>query len=90
LNKFTELLRNQIANCGYTEILSLILCSKDENYSYLNKNEDSLAVELLNPKTVEFQIVRTSLLPGAMKTLKENIKVKIIFIIKGWCSYKTF
>jgi phenylalanyl-tRNA synthetase beta chain len=77
MNKFTELLRNQIANAGYTEILTLVLCSKDENYSMLNKEEDNLAVELSNPKTIEFQIIRTMLLPGSLKTLKENLKMGV-------------
>lgn len=31
-----------------------------------------LAVVLANPKTIEYQIVRTSLLPGILKTLREN------------------
>lgn len=29
---------------------------------------------LANPKTIEYQIVRTSLLPGILKTLRENRK----------------
>jgi len=33
-----------------------------------------LAVSLANPKTKEYQVVRTSLLPGVLKTLKENKK----------------
>lgn len=32
----------------------------------------SLAVKIANPKTLEFQIVRTSLLPGLLKTIREN------------------
>lgn len=33
-----------------------------------------MAVSLANPKTKEYQVVRTSLLPGVLKTLKENKK----------------
>jgi phenylalanyl-tRNA synthetase beta chain len=32
----------------------------------------SLAVKIANPKTLEFQVVRTSLLPGLLKTIREN------------------
>jgi len=32
---------------------------------------------LANPKTVEFQIIRTSLIPGLLKTLRENRQVKL-------------
>lgn len=32
------------------------------------------AVVLANPKTIEYQIVRTSLLPGLLKSIRENRK----------------
>lgn len=32
----------------------------------------TLAVRIANPKTLEFQVVRTSLLPGLVKTIREN------------------
>lgn len=32
----------------------------------------TLAVKIANPKTLEFQVVRTSLLPGLLKTIREN------------------
>ena len=48
-------------------------CSHDENFKFLNRKDDgATAVELLNPATIEFQVVRTSLLPGLLKTLREN------------------
>jgi phenylalanyl-tRNA synthetase beta chain len=41
----------------------------------LNKKDDnSTAVKLENPKTLEYQVVRSSLLPGILKTVKENKK----------------
>ena len=50
-------------------------CSHDENFKFLNrKDPGDLAVVLANPKTVEYQIVRTSLLPGMLKTIRENRK----------------
>lgn len=52
--------------------MSLILCSHDENYKFLKREDDAKAVVLSNPKTVEYQVVRTTLLPGLLKTLKEN------------------
>ena len=58
---------------GWSEVLPLILCSHDENFAWLNRKDDgNTAVKLANPKTLEFQVVRTSLLPGLLKTLKEN------------------
>lgn len=41
----------------------------------MNRVDDgTTAVVLANPKTIEYQIVRTSLLPGLLKTLRENRK----------------
>jgi len=57
---------------GWSEVMPLILCSHDENYAWLNKSDDGRAVRLANPKTAEYQIVRTSLVPGLLKTIREN------------------
>jgi phenylalanyl-tRNA synthetase beta chain len=38
------------------------------------KDPGNLAVELLNPATAEYQLVRTSLLPGILKTVASNKK----------------
>ncbi|KAJ3218136.1 phenylalanine--tRNA ligase subunit beta [Dinochytrium kinnereticum] len=73
LNKLSDLVRREIALSGYTEVLPLILCSHDENFSYLRKVDDNkTAIKLANPKTVEYQVVRTSLLPGLLKTIASN------------------
>ena len=39
----------------------------------MNRIDDGAqAVKIANPKTLEFQVVRTSLLPGLLKTMREN------------------
>ncbi|KAK4057224.1 phenylalanine--tRNA ligase subunit beta [Microbotryomycetes sp. JL221] len=74
-NKLSDILRRLCAEAGWTEVLPLILCSHDENFKFLNrKDPGDLAVVLANPKTVEYQIVRTSLLPGILKSIRENRK----------------
>ncbi|KAL1863579.1 phenylalanine--tRNA ligase subunit beta [Paecilomyces lecythidis] len=73
INKLTDILRFEAAMAGWSEVLPLILCSHDENFAWLNRKDDgNTAVKLSNPKTLEFQIVRTSLLPGLLKTIREN------------------
>lgn len=73
INKLTDILRFEAAMAGWSEVLPLILCSHDENFAWLNRKDDgNTAVKLANPKTLEFQIVRTSLLPGLLKTIREN------------------
>ncbi|GAA5866992.1 hypothetical protein JCM8547_008401 [Rhodosporidiobolus lusitaniae] len=74
-NKLSDTLRRLCTEASWTEVLPLILCSHDENFKFLNrKDPGDLAVVLANPKTIEYQIVRTSLLPGLLKTVRENRK----------------
>jgi len=74
LNKLTDLLRGEVAMAGYSEALTLSLCSREENFKFLNKPEDSSAVSIANPSTLEFQVARTSLLVGILKTVSHNRK----------------
>ena len=41
------------------------------------KIEDIPAVHISNPKTLEFQVARTSLLPGLLKTVQANRKMPL-------------
>lgn len=74
INKLGDIVRLESAMAGWSEVMPLILCSHDENYAWLNKSDDGRAVRLQNPKTAEYQIVRTSLIPGLLKTIRENRK----------------
>ncbi|KAK4508268.1 hypothetical protein PRZ48_002006 [Zasmidium cellare] len=72
INKLADIVRLESAMAGWSEVMPLILCSHDENYAWLNQKDDNRAVRLANPKTAEYQIVRTSLIPGLLKTIREN------------------
>lgn len=73
INKLSDILRQESAMSGWAEVLPLILCSHDENFGWLNRPDDgTTAVRLANPKTAEYQVVRTSLIPGLLKTIREN------------------
>ena len=73
INKLGDILRQESAMSGWAEVLPLILCSHDENFAFLNRKDDGQsAIRLANPKTAEYQVVRTSLLPGLLKTIREN------------------
>lgn len=73
LNKLCDLLRGEIAAAGWTEALNFALCSREDISTRL-RDEKALAnaVHITNPKTQEFQVARSSLLPGLMKTLLSN------------------
>ena len=73
VNKLADIVRVEAAMAGWSEVMPLILCSHDENFAWLNrKDEGGVAVRLANPKTAEYQVVRTTLLPGLLKTIREN------------------
>ena len=72
LNKLSDLMREALAQAGYTEALTWALCSHDENYAQLRKADDGCAVKVSNPQTLEFQLVRTTLIGGLLKTLAHN------------------
>ena len=73
INKLSDIVRLEAAMAGWSEVMPLILCSHDENFGWLNRKDDGeTAVCIANPKTSEYQVVRTSLLPGLLKTVREN------------------
>ena len=72
LNKLADIVRLEAAMAGWAEVMPLILCSHAENYAWLQHSDDGKCVRLQNPKTAEYQIVRTSLIPGLLKTIREN------------------
>jgi len=74
INYISDKVRGEVARNGYTELLTFSLLSRDENYTLLNQDPDTSppCVEISNPATPEFQVARTSLLPGILKTLESN------------------
>jgi phenylalanyl-tRNA synthetase beta chain len=75
INKVGDILRIASSQSGYSEVMPLTLSSHDENFKFLRTTDDNTkAVKLANPKTAEYQVVRTTLLPGILKTIKENRK----------------
>nr|DAD35172.1 TPA_asm: hypothetical protein HUJ06_005812 [Nelumbo nucifera] len=73
LNQISDLIRLEIAMNGFTEVLTWILCSYKENFSMLNRKDDkSTAVIIGNPRSTDFEIVRTSLMSGILKTVGHN------------------
>jgi len=78
INKLSDQLREQMAQAGFTEALTFSLCSKEDLSEKLRKPLSSIpAVHVSNPKTIEFQVVRTTLLAGLLKTLAANRKMPL-------------
>jgi phenylalanyl-tRNA synthetase beta chain len=72
LNVFSDLVREEVARAGFTEVLTFVLISFKENYEDLCRPHDGLAVEIANPSNSDFQLPRTTLIPGLLKTLSAN------------------
>jgi len=73
LSKLTDLMRIELAQAGYTEAMTFALCSHDEAFGHMRRADDGKQAAVIgNPKTVEFQVCRTSLLPGLFKTFANN------------------
>ncbi|KAF4532390.1 hypothetical protein B566_EDAN004471 [Ephemera danica] len=73
LNKLSDQLRVEIAQAGFSEALTFSLCSEDDVAGKLGWSIDKLkTVHISNPKTLEFQVARTTLLPGLLKTIAAN------------------
>lgn len=78
LNQLQELLRNELAAAGYTEALVFALSAADEAFEKMRLVDDGqTAVVVGNPKTVDFEICRTSLVPGLLKTAGSNKKLPL-------------
>ncbi|KAM4565654.1 phenylalanine--tRNA ligase beta subunit [Odontesthes bonariensis] len=78
LNKLTELLRQDLAAAGFTETLNFALCSQEDIADKLRKDiSETRAAHISNPKTAEFQVARTTLLPGLLKTVAANRKMPL-------------
>uniref|UniRef100_A0A3Q3DIT6 Phenylalanine--tRNA ligase beta subunit n=1 Tax=Hippocampus comes TaxID=109280 RepID=A0A3Q3DIT6_HIPCM len=78
LNKLTELLRHDLAAAGFTEALNFALCSQEDIADKLGKKiSETRAIHISNPKTAEFQVARTTLLPGLLKTIAANRKMPL-------------
>jgi len=80
VNKLTDQLRENIAQAGFTEALTFSLCSVEdecERMRYPREVKELTLARIANPKTLEFQAVRQSLLPGLLKTIYANKKMPL-------------
>lgn len=60
VTQLSDQLRRELAQSGFTEALTFGLCSHKESFEYLRQQDDSSAVVLANPKTIEFEVWYTN------------------------------
>lgn len=86
-----NLLREDIASAGYSEALTFALCSRDDLSTKIRQPLPTNTVHIGNPKTLEFQVCRTTLIPGLLKTIASNRSLPLpikVFEVQD-CVYKT-
>lgn len=83
VNKLTDLIRFEMAASGYTECLTMSLISQKDMFTNMlvEVNEEVLnkAVQIYKSKTPGFEVFRTSLIPGILKTIEANKIVQVNF-----------
>ncbi|MGP3667868.1 MAG: phenylalanine--tRNA ligase subunit beta [Candidatus Bathyarchaeota archaeon] len=73
---FMDKVRDLMVGFGFQEIANYVLTSKENQIYRMNlKDEDVKLIELLNPKTLEFSVVRGWLIPGLLIFLSHNTHV---------------
>jgi phenylalanyl-tRNA synthetase beta chain len=72
MNLLADKLRTELAHMGWWEALTTSLISRFECFDAMRIPDDDSAVSLSNPKTVSYQVVRKSLVPGLLKCVASN------------------
>ncbi|GAM21674.1 hypothetical protein SAMD00019534_048490 [Acytostelium subglobosum LB1] len=72
INKISELLANEVALAGYTEIMTFVLCSNKDNFALINRPDDNSSVKIANGLTEDFSEVRVSLISTLLKSIVSN------------------
>jgi len=65
------MLKTEIVGMGYSEIITFGLTQIAEQTTWLKRGDKELAV-VSNPKSIDCQCARTSLIPGLLKTFHSN------------------
>lgn len=73
LNHFSDLVRQEVAMQGFSEMLTWILCSHDDNFANVSREDTGKSAAIVaNPSSLDVQVVRSSLLPGVLKAMGAN------------------
>jgi phenylalanyl-tRNA synthetase beta chain len=73
LNHFSDLVRGEMAMLGFSEVLTWILCSHDDNFANVSREDTgNCAAIVANPSGLDVQVARSSLLQGVLKAMGAN------------------
>ena len=81
-NKLTDLFRKEMAMGGYVEFLTFALISHKDMFSnLLQKDADELTAKIAYSKCKDFEYIRSSLIPGILKSVGGNKAKQLPFKI---------
>ena len=69
--EFANLLRNIMSGLGFQEIVTFILTNEGEEFDK-TKRQRLEHVEIQNPKTIDYTMARTSLIPSILRAFAQN------------------
>jgi phenylalanyl-tRNA synthetase beta chain len=72
-DKLSTAVREVMVGLGCQDTLNFILIGKEENFKKMNRPVDHTAVELSNPYTDQYNIIRTWIAPSLMIVLSNNL-----------------
>jgi len=72
-SRLSDAARGVMIGLGCQDTFNFILVGREETFAKMNLPEDGYAVELSNPYTDQYNIVRPSLLPSLMIVLSNNL-----------------
>lgn len=75
-NEFCNSLRNVMIGFGFQEIVNFVLSNKDKEFMKAHLPDTPVA-EIKNPRTVDYTIARSSLLPGLLQCFSENASAEM-------------
>jgi phenylalanyl-tRNA synthetase beta chain len=74
INELSDRIRREIVACGWNEVLTFSLCATKDCYELLGLPRMGDCVVLKNAKTIDYEIVRTKLLPGLLRVTKNVLE----------------
>lgn len=68
----TRLVRDLMIGFGFQEVLNFTMIGKENLFAKMNRPEEKV-VEVLNPVSSEYSVIRDTLIPGLLDLLSENL-----------------
>jgi phenylalanyl-tRNA synthetase beta chain len=63
-------IKNLATTIGYQEVITYSFISSEQNYDFMTENQ---SIRLLNPIAAQMDVMRASLMPGLVQTLRHNL-----------------